>query len=221
MSGIEVPVTDRRPRPVRDRLRRQGASRRSCPPTRSATTPRSSGSLPSGSSTGRGPGRFRPARSACGLPPTSRARCPGSTRSRIASPRGSSAEGAGGDDADRQLRRPQRLVVSVSLEATRQGSYLVVKDRWRSPLHRDGATGRVRARPARQRAHLGGARRPDARGPAQAVGRGAPMREGRAAGGRRRSGRAAGRPACSSASCMCRRPGARGRVRWTRPPKGC
>ena len=31
-------------------------------------------------------------------------------------------------------------VVSVSIEATRQGSYLVVKDRWRSPLVRDGAT---------------------------------------------------------------------------------
>ena len=32
------------------------------------------------------------------------------------------------------------LVVSVSIERTRQGSYLVVKDRWRSPLLRDGAT---------------------------------------------------------------------------------
>jgi hypothetical protein len=32
------------------------------------------------------------------------------------------------------------LVVSVSMERTREGSYLVVKDRWRSPLHRDGAT---------------------------------------------------------------------------------
>jgi hypothetical protein len=32
------------------------------------------------------------------------------------------------------------LIVSVSIEATRQGSYLVVKDRWRSPLLRDGAT---------------------------------------------------------------------------------
>jgi hypothetical protein len=32
------------------------------------------------------------------------------------------------------------LVVSVSMEQTRQGSYLVVKDRWRSPLHREGAT---------------------------------------------------------------------------------
>ena len=31
-------------------------------------------------------------------------------------------------------------VVSVSLEQTRQGSYLVVKDRWRSPLVLDGAT---------------------------------------------------------------------------------
>ena len=28
------------------------------------------------------------------------------------------------------------LVVTVSMEATRQGSYLVVKDRWRSPLQR-------------------------------------------------------------------------------------
>jgi hypothetical protein len=34
----------------------------------------------------------------------------------------------------------QGMVVSVSLEATNQGSYLVVKDRWRSPLSRDGAT---------------------------------------------------------------------------------
>ena len=34
----------------------------------------------------------------------------------------------------------QGLVVSVSLEATSQGSYLVVKDRWRAPLVRDGAT---------------------------------------------------------------------------------
>jgi hypothetical protein len=32
------------------------------------------------------------------------------------------------------------LVVTVSMERTRQGSYLVVKDRWRSPLVRDGAT---------------------------------------------------------------------------------
>jgi hypothetical protein len=32
------------------------------------------------------------------------------------------------------------LVVSVSMERTREGSYLVVKDRWRSPLRRDGAT---------------------------------------------------------------------------------
>jgi len=32
------------------------------------------------------------------------------------------------------------LVVSVSMERTRQGSYLVVKDRWRSPLLREGAT---------------------------------------------------------------------------------
>jgi hypothetical protein len=32
------------------------------------------------------------------------------------------------------------LVVSVSVEATRPGSYLIVKDRWRSPLRRDGAT---------------------------------------------------------------------------------
>jgi hypothetical protein len=32
------------------------------------------------------------------------------------------------------------LVVSVSMEATNQGSYLIVKDRWRSPLLRDGAT---------------------------------------------------------------------------------
>ena len=31
-------------------------------------------------------------------------------------------------------------VVSVSVEATREGSYLVVKDRWRGPLRRDGAT---------------------------------------------------------------------------------
>lgn len=34
----------------------------------------------------------------------------------------------------------QGMVVSVSVEATRQGSYLVVKDRWRGPLLRDGAT---------------------------------------------------------------------------------
>jgi hypothetical protein len=34
----------------------------------------------------------------------------------------------------------QGIVVSVSVEATRQGSYLVVKDRWRGPLQRDGAT---------------------------------------------------------------------------------
>jgi len=32
------------------------------------------------------------------------------------------------------------LVVTVSMERTRQGSYLVVKDRWRSPLQREGAT---------------------------------------------------------------------------------
>jgi hypothetical protein len=32
------------------------------------------------------------------------------------------------------------LVVSVSVEATRQGSYLVVKDRWRGPLLLDGGT---------------------------------------------------------------------------------
>ena len=32
------------------------------------------------------------------------------------------------------------LVVTVSMERTRQGSYLVVKDRWRSPLVREGAT---------------------------------------------------------------------------------
>jgi hypothetical protein len=32
------------------------------------------------------------------------------------------------------------LVVTVSMEATREGSYLVVKDRWRSPLQRQGAT---------------------------------------------------------------------------------
>jgi hypothetical protein len=31
-------------------------------------------------------------------------------------------------------------VVEVTMEATRQGSYLVVKDRWRSPLVREGAT---------------------------------------------------------------------------------
>jgi hypothetical protein len=31
------------------------------------------------------------------------------------------------------------LVVSVSVEATSQGSYLVVKDRWRGPLAGDGA----------------------------------------------------------------------------------
>jgi hypothetical protein len=30
--------------------------------------------------------------------------------------------------------------VSVSVEATRKGSYLIVKDRWRGPLVRDGAT---------------------------------------------------------------------------------
>jgi hypothetical protein len=30
-------------------------------------------------------------------------------------------------------------VVSVSVEATRQGSYLVVRDRWRGPLAGDGA----------------------------------------------------------------------------------
>jgi hypothetical protein len=35
---------------------------------------------------------------------------------------------------------PEARVVSVSMEATRQGSYLVVKDRWRGPLVRDGAT---------------------------------------------------------------------------------
>jgi hypothetical protein len=34
----------------------------------------------------------------------------------------------------------QGMVVSVSIEATRQGSYLVVKDRWRGPRSRDGAT---------------------------------------------------------------------------------
>jgi hypothetical protein len=33
----------------------------------------------------------------------------------------------------------QGMVVSVSVEATRQGSYLVVKDRWRGPLAGDGA----------------------------------------------------------------------------------
>jgi hypothetical protein len=32
------------------------------------------------------------------------------------------------------------LVVTVSMEATREGTYLVVKDRWRSPLAREGAT---------------------------------------------------------------------------------
>jgi hypothetical protein len=32
------------------------------------------------------------------------------------------------------------LVVTVSMERTREGSYLVVKDRWRSPLEREGAT---------------------------------------------------------------------------------
>jgi hypothetical protein len=30
-------------------------------------------------------------------------------------------------------------VVTVEVEPTRQGSYLVVKDRWRAPLLRDGA----------------------------------------------------------------------------------
>jgi hypothetical protein len=34
----------------------------------------------------------------------------------------------------------QGMVVSVSIEANSQGAYLVVKDRWRSPLLRDGAT---------------------------------------------------------------------------------
>jgi hypothetical protein len=29
--------------------------------------------------------------------------------------------------------------VSVTIEPTRQGSYLVVKDRWRAPFLRDGA----------------------------------------------------------------------------------
>ena len=32
------------------------------------------------------------------------------------------------------------FVVTVSMERTREGSYLVVKDRWRSPLLREGAT---------------------------------------------------------------------------------
>jgi hypothetical protein len=32
------------------------------------------------------------------------------------------------------------MIVSVSMEASRQGSYLVVKDRWRSPLQREGTT---------------------------------------------------------------------------------
>jgi hypothetical protein len=32
------------------------------------------------------------------------------------------------------------MIASVSMEATRQGSYLVVKERWRSPLQREGAT---------------------------------------------------------------------------------
>jgi hypothetical protein len=31
-------------------------------------------------------------------------------------------------------------IVSVSLEATRRGTYLVVKDRWRGPLMLDGGT---------------------------------------------------------------------------------
>jgi len=34
----------------------------------------------------------------------------------------------------------QGMVVSVSIEANSQGAYLVVKDRWRGPLDRDGAT---------------------------------------------------------------------------------
>jgi hypothetical protein len=32
------------------------------------------------------------------------------------------------------------LVVTVSMECTRQGSYLVVKDRWRAPLQLDGGS---------------------------------------------------------------------------------
>lgn len=40
-----------------------------------------------------------------------------------------------GSYVDREAR-----VVSVSLEATKEGSYLIVKDRWRAPLVRDGAT---------------------------------------------------------------------------------
>jgi hypothetical protein len=46
------------------------------------------------------------------------------------------------------------MIASVSMEASRQGSYLVVKDRWRSPLQREGATVEL-DRLARQRPQLG------------------------------------------------------------------
>jgi hypothetical protein len=46
------------------------------------------------------------------------------------------------------------MIVSVSMEASRQGSYLVVKDRWRSPLQREGATVELN-RLARQHPQLG------------------------------------------------------------------
>ena len=46
------------------------------------------------------------------------------------------------------------MIVSLSMEASRQGSYLVVQDRWRSLLQREGATIEL-DRLARQRPQLG------------------------------------------------------------------